>query len=190
MYIYKRSITFSFSIPFGHQGNEVVHLLLLEGADFFLRGGRGHVLLVLLLLLDLRASLQQVRRQFDDCDAAEGISQQDDGVFAVEGEVGQLRVLDWLLIGETLVLFDVEVVDVDSVESCAGKDSGGVRSPHGVHNDHAHIEEHHLGLRIGGVPDSDCPISRCGNKSCRMVVVPSHLVDCQQMPLVGLLVLS
>ena len=88
------------------------------------------------------------------------------------------------------MLFDVEVVDIDPVESGAGEDCGGIRSPHGVDDNHAHIEEHDLGLRVSRVPDPDGPVGGSRDESGGMIVVPSDFVDCQQVALVGLLVLS
>lgn len=75
------------------------------------------------------------------------------------------------------MLLDVEVVDIDPVESGTGEDCGGVGSPHGIDNDHAHIKEHNLSLRVSRVPDSDGPVSRSRDESCGMVVVPSDLID-------------
>lgn len=87
------------------------------------------------------------------------------------------------------MLLDVEVVDIDPVESSAGEDCGGIGCPHGVDDDHAHIEEHDLSLRVGRVPDSDGPVSRSRDEGCGMVVVPSDLIDSEQVALVSLLVL-
>jgi hypothetical protein len=33
-------------------------------------------------------------------------------------------------------------------------------------------------LGVGGVPNPDCPVCRCGDEGGWMVVVPSNFVDC------------
>ena len=88
------------------------------------------------------------------------------------------------------MLLNVKVVNVDTVKGGTREDSGGVRCPHGIDNDHAHVEEHHLGLGIGRVPNSDGPVSRGRDESGRVVVVPPHLVHCQQVAFVSLLILA
>ena len=184
-------ISLSISIPLWYQGNEVVHLCLLECPDFFFSWrGREFLLCVFFFLLWWRRStLQQVGRKFYHGNTSECVSQKDDGILWVEGQVGQLGVLHWLLLGQSFVLFSMNIIDIDLFQSCTGENSRWVRGPHGINNNHSHIKDHDLSLRVSWVPNSDSPVSRCRDESGRMVVVPLDFVNCQQMTLVSLLIL-
>jgi hypothetical protein len=87
------------------------------------------------------------------------------------------------------VLLDVQVINVYLFECCTRKHRRRIGCPHYIYHYHTQVKAHDL-RGIIGVPNSYSPISRCRNKSCGMKVIPSHLVDCQQMTGVSLLILT
>ena len=88
------------------------------------------------------------------------------------------------------MLLYIEVIDIDSIKSGTGKNCWWIGSPHCVNYNHSHIKQHYLRLGISWVPNSDSPISGGRDKSGGMIMIPSHLINCQQMPLIGFLILS
>jgi len=66
---------------------------------------------------------------------------------------------------------------------------GGVGRPDGVHDGHGEVEGED-GRDDLGVPDLDGPVGGGGDEGPGVEVVPAHLVDGEQVALVGLLVLA
>lgn len=88
------------------------------------------------------------------------------------------------------MFLDVQVININSIKSGTSKDRGWIWCPHGINNDHSHIKKHHLWRWVSSIPNSYSPIGGCWNKSIRMIVVPSDLVDSQQMSFISFLILA
>ena len=190
--IYINATYHSVSVPFWYQGNQVVHLCLLESSDLFFCWWRRCLFLVvfLLLLWWRRSSLQKIWRKLDNCDSTESISQKNDWICGIESQVSQFGVLNWFLFSQSFVLLDMNIIDINLFKSGTSENSWGIRSPHSINNYHSHVKDHNLSLRISWIPNSDCPISRSWDESCWVVVIPLNLINCKEMTLISFLILS
>lgn len=167
----------SLTIPLWHQRNKVVHLLFLKSLNFLLSRGRRSIFRVLLFLLDLWSSLEQVRGQFYHSDTSERISQEDNWIFIIECQVSKSGIFYGFLFSKSFVLLDVKIININLLEGCTGKYRWWIGGPHSIYNNHAHIENHDLSLRVSGVPDSDCPICWGWDEGGRMIVIPFYFIN-------------